>query len=87
MLFNIRPKRFLCYMEYKTNNMNMVWCHYKFTSDAFKCEIATMFDGFNGDNANLEKSAPSVEESLAIGRMPLSREMRFLFMLTYLFLK
>ena len=63
-----------------------MWCHYKFTSDAFKCEIATMFDGFKGDNANLKKNAPSVEESLAIGRMLLSREMGFLFMLTYLFL-
>ena len=53
-------------MEYKTNNTNLVWCHYKFiTSDAFKCEIATMFGGFKGDNTNLEKNAPSVEESLA----------------------
>ena len=42
-----------------------------------------MFVGFKGDNANLEKDAPSVEESLAIGRMPTSREMRFLFILTY----
>ena len=73
-------------MEYQTNNRNLVWCHYKFTSDAFKCEIATTFGGFKGDNANLEKDAPSVEESLAIGRMSLSREMGFLFMLTYLFL-
>ena len=55
-------------MEYKTNNMNLVWCHYKFTSDTFKCEIATMFGGFKGDNANLEKNAPSVEESLACNR-------------------
>ena len=60
-------------MEYKTNNTNLVWCRYKFTSDAFKCEIATMFGGFKGDNANLEKNAPSVE-------------MGFPFMLTYLFL-
>ena len=45
-----------------------------------------MFVGFKGDNANLEKDAPSVEESLAIGRMPMSREMRFLFMLTYSFI-
>ena len=73
-------------MEYKTNNTNLVWCHYKFTSDAFKCEIATMFGGFKCDNAKLEKNAPSVEESLAIGWMPLSREMGFLFMLKYLFL-
>ena len=73
-------------MEYKTNNTNLVCCCYKFTSDAFKCEIATMFGGFKGDNANLEKNAPSVEESLAICRMPLSREMGFPFMLTYLFL-
>ena len=73
-------------MEYKTNNTNLVWCRYKFTSDAFKCEIATMFGGFKGDNANLEKNAPSVEESLAICRLPLSREMGFLVMLTYLFL-
>ena len=73
-------------MEYKTNNTNLVWCHYKFTSDALKCEIGTMFDGFKGDNANLEKNAPSDEESFAIGRMSLSREMGFLFMLTYLFL-
>lgn len=45
-----------------------------------------MFVGFKGDNANLEKDAPNVEESLAIGRMPTSREMRFLFILTYSFI-
>ena len=44
-----------------------------------------MFGGFKGDNANLEKDAPSVEKSLDIGRMPTSREMRFLFILTYSF--
>ena len=47
---------------------------------------ATMFGGFKGDNTNLEKDAPSIEESLAIGRMPTSRVMRFPFILTYFFL-
>ena len=41
-----------------------------------------IFGDFKGDNANLEKDAPSVEESLAIGRMPMTREMGFLFILT-----
>ena len=45
-----------------------------------------MFGGFKGDNANLEKDDPSVEESLAIGRMPMSREMGFLFILSYSFI-
>ena len=45
-----------------------------------------MFGGFKGDNANLEKDAPSVEESLAIGRLPMSREMGFLFILSYSFI-
>ena len=47
-----------------------------------------MFGGFKGDNNNLEKDAPSVEESLDIGRMPTSRVMRFFFIfyiLTYSF--
>ena len=44
-----------------------------------------MLGGFKGDNVNLEKDAPCIEESLAIGRMPTSRVMRFLFVLTYSF--
>ena len=55
-------------------------------SDAFKCEKPEMFGGFKGDNVNLEKDAPCIEENLAIGRMPTSRVMRFPFILTYFFL-
>ena len=49
-----------------------IWCGAT-ANDAFKCERATIFGGFKGDNNNLEKDAPSVEESLAIERMPMSR--------------
>ena len=63
-------------MEYKTNNTILVWWHCKW---CLQLQENTMFVGFKGDNANLKKDAPNVEESLAIGRMPTSREMRFLF--------
>ena len=48
-------------MEYKTNNMNLVWCHYKFTSDAFKCEIATMFGGDDAVNLTSELHDPNAQ--------------------------